>query len=94
MTYNSAACELFCGQSGRHPGINSLYTVPDKLYGLKQKLEKYLCDRTDNLFNIQNRIILFDLTNFYFEGRKAKSIKAKFGRSKEKRSDCWYLRCV
>ena len=30
---------------------------------------------------------LFDLTNYYFEGRKAASRKAKFGRSKEKRSD-------
>lgn len=43
------------------------------------------------MFNINNRIILFDLTNFYFEGRKAYSSKAKFGRSKEKRSDCRLL---
>jgi transposase len=31
------------------------------------------------------------LTNFYFEGRKDGSRKAKFGRSKEKRSDCKLL---
>ena len=31
------------------------------------------------------------MTNFYFEGRKAASRKAKFGRSKEKRSDCRLL---
>lgn len=91
MTDNSAACELCCGNPDWHPGINSLYAVPDKLYDLKEKLEKHLCERTDNLFNLQNRIVLFDLTNFYFEGRKAQSRKAKFGRSKEKRSDCKLL---
>lgn len=35
--------------------------------------------------------MLFDLTNFYFEGRKDGSKKAQFGRSKEKRSDCKLL---
>lgn len=35
--------------------------------------------------------MLFDLTNFYFEGRKEASLKAKFGRSKEKRTDCKLL---
>ena len=35
--------------------------------------------------------MLFDLTNFFFEGRKDHSKKAKFGRSKEKRSDCKLL---
>ena len=31
--------------------------------------------------------MLYDLTNTYFEGTKRKSALAKFGRSKEKRSD-------
>ncbi len=35
--------------------------------------------------------MLFDLTNFYFEGRKEGSRKARHGRSKEKRSDCKLL---
>lgn len=91
MTDNSSACELCSGKPDWHPGINAIYSVPDKLYSLKEKLEKHLCDRTDSLFNLQNRIVLFDLTNFYFEGRKAASKKAKFGRSKEKRSDCKLL---
>lgn len=46
-----------------------------------------MCSRVDTLFNLPNKIILFDLTNFYFEGGKRESKKAKFGRSKEKRSD-------
>ena len=35
--------------------------------------------------------MLFDLTNFYFEGSKRNSQKSKFGRSKKKRSDCKLL---
>ncbi|MGM9869073.1 MAG: hypothetical protein ACI30R_05555 [Sodaliphilus sp.] len=45
----------------------------------------------DTLFHLQNRIILFDLTNLYFEGAKRNSRKAKFGRSKERRNDCKLL---
>ena len=36
---------------------------------------------------MQDKIILYDLTNTYFEGRKVRSKLAKFGRSKEKRND-------
>jgi transposase len=42
---------------------------------------------TNELFDIQDKIILYDLTNTYFEGRKQGSKLAKYGRSKEKRSD-------
>ena len=41
----------------------------------------------NELFDIEDRIMLYDLTNTYFEGRKQGSVLAKFGRSKEKRSD-------
>ena len=47
-----------------------IYRVADDLYSIKDKLEKYLCHKTDDLFKPTNRIMLFDLTNFYFEGRK------------------------
>jgi len=91
MRDNSAACELYSGTPDWIPGINSLYDVPDRLYEIKDELERHLCQRTDDLFNCDNRIILYDLTNFYFEGSKRASVKAKFGRSKEKRSDCKLL---
>lgn len=91
MRQNSAACELSSGRQDWLPGFNSLYTIPDRLFEMKGDLETFLCQKVDTLFNLQNRILLFDLTNFYFEGRKAGSKKAKFGRSKEKRSDCRLL---
>ena len=88
---NSAAAELYTGSQDWTPGINALYKVTDKLYELKEKIERHLCNVTDNLFNIDTKLMLFDLTNFYFEGSKRESKKAQFGRSKEKRSDCKLL---
>ena len=91
MNENSAVCELVSGNQEWHPGCHDIYKVAPNLYGLKDKLETHLCRKTDDLFNLTNRIVLFDLTNFYFEGRKERSVKAQYGRSKEKRNDCKLL---
>ena len=91
MEENSAAMELLTGHFGDMPTQREVYAAAPSLYALKDKLERHLCARTDSLFNITNRVILYDLTNFYFEGSKRTSTKAKFGRSKEKRSDCRLL---
>lgn len=91
MDENSAVCELISGNQEWRSGFQSIYKVAPSLYELKDKLESHLCRKTDDLFNITNRIAIFDLTNFYFEGRKEGSRKAQFGRSKEKRSDCKLL---
>ena len=91
MRENSAVCELLTGSREWQPGFHATYEVAPALYELKDRLEDHLCRRTDSLFNVTNRIALFDLTNFYFEGRKDASKKAQYGRSKEKRSDCKLL---
>lgn len=91
MEDNSAVCELISGNQDWRPGFQSIYNVAPSLYKLKEKLENHLCKKTDDLFNATNRIAIFDLTNFYWEGRKDGSQKAQFGRSKEKRSDCKLL---
>jgi len=71
--------------------LNSLYKVSDLLYEHKTEIEAYLRQRENDLFSLDETIILYDLTNTYFEGRAASNSKAKFGRSKEKRSDCKLL---
>jgi len=68
--------------------LNSLYKVSDLLYEHKAEIENHLRIRENDLFSLDETIILYDLTNTYFEGRAASNSKAKFGRSKEKRSDC------
>ena len=58
-----------------------------RLYREKNGLEHHLSTRTNDLFSLDDRILIFDLTNTYFEGRMNDSRLAKFGRSKEKRND-------
>jgi transposase len=83
---NSGVSELFGIPASRINRFH-LYKASKKLYAWKQEIENFLSVRTNELFDLQDKIILFDLTNTYFEGRKATSRLAKFGRSKEKRSD-------
>lgn len=83
---NSAVCEL-TGYDSDKITKDKLYQSALRLYRAKDSLEKHLSNRTNELFDLADKIILFDLTNTYFEGRKEHSQLAKFGRSKEKRSD-------
>lgn len=83
---NSAVCEI-TGLDLEQITKDRLYSISKKLYSEKDTLEQHLSVRTNELFDIQDKIILYDLTNTYFEGRKQGSKLAKFGRSKEKRSD-------
>lgn len=83
---NSAVCEL-TGYDSDKITKDRLYESALRLYRVKDSLEKHLSNRTNELFDLADKIILFDLTNTYFEGRKQSSQLAKFGRSKEKRSD-------
>ena len=83
---NSAVCEL-TNYPKEKITKDKLYGISKKLYSVKENLEQHLSTRTNELFDIQDKIILYDLTNTYFEGRKEKSNLAKYGRSKEKRSD-------
>jgi len=83
---NSAVCEV-TGFDIEKVSKDRLYDISLKLYKEKDGLEQYLSSTTNELFDIEDRIMLYDLTNTYFEGRKTGSKLAKFGRSKEKRSD-------
>src|ERR1700733_1795231 len=83
---NSAICEL-TGSDLEKLTKDKLYQSALHLYEVKDKLEKQLSRRTNELFDLEDKIILYDLTNTYFEGEKRHSSLAKYGRSKEKRND-------
>lgn len=83
---NSAVCEL-TGYDMEKLTKDKLYQSSLSLYTIKDELEKHLSKRTNDLFDIEDKIILYDLTNTYFEGEKRSSKLSKFGKSKEKRSD-------
>ena len=80
---NSAICEI-TGFNKDKVTKDKLYKISHGLYSVKDELESYLSNRTNELFDLDDKIILYDLTNTYFEGRMKNSKKAKFGRSKEK----------
>jgi hypothetical protein len=65
-----------------------LYSISDILYKHKSSIDKYLYNRITNMFDINDKLVIFDLSNTYFETRKTQSKIAKYGRSKEKRNDC------
>ena len=69
-------------------GKNAVYEMAELLLTHKETLERELRKREQALFPSQSMLFLFDLTNTYFEGQCAGNTLAKFGHSKEKRSDC------
>ena len=83
---NSAVCEL-TGYDIEQLTKDKLYQSALHLYDVRDAIEKHLSARTNELFDLEDKIILYDLTNTYFEGEKRNSQIAKFGRSKEKRKD-------
>jgi len=83
---NSAVCEL-TGYPVEKITKDKLYDISLSLYDVKDELEKHLSKRTNEIFDLDDKIILYDLTNTYFEGAVRSSKIAKFGRSKEKRTD-------
>ena len=64
-----------------------LYKTAIRLHGAKEIIEETLYKLCSGLFSNHDNIIIYDLTNMYFEGRMQGSGKAMFGRSKEKRRD-------
>jgi hypothetical protein len=86
ITENTAVCELTGYPIGKITK-DRLYGISLRLYDLKESLENHLSHCTNELFDIQDKIAIFDLTNTYYEGVMRGSKLARFGRSKEKRSD-------
>jgi len=65
-----------------------IYRVSDMLLKHKAGIEAHLQRREAHLFNLDEKVLLYDLTNTFFEGSGRYNKKAHFGLSKEKRNDC------
>ena len=63
------------------------YRIADKLLTHKEKIELALREKERSLFNLDEVMILYDMTNTYFEGSGIRNPKAKRGHSKKKRFD-------
>lgn len=67
---------------------NRLYRCLDRILPYKEELCTYLKDTWQMMFNLEYDILLYDITSTYFEGLCKGNSKAKFGHSKDRRSDC------
>lgn len=87
LTQDSALDELL-GTDFSSIGLPNLYKISDQLLSHKESIERTLYQNEKELFQFEEIITLYDLTNTYFEGQRSQSPKKQYGRSKEKRSDC------
>ena len=67
---------------------DKLYRCLDKLVEHKEDLFSFLRERWYDMFNARFDILLYDLTNTYFECDPPGAGLRKFGYSRDKRSDC------
>lgn len=67
---------------------NALYRISDSIYDHKEALENHLHNTEQSIFRLEEKLILYDLTNVHLEGRALSNPKAKFGFPKQKRTDC------
>jgi transposase len=90
-TYNwlkkCSGIDELMGSDFNRLSLNMVYQASDNLLKHKDVLEEHLTNKEQNLFSLNNTIILYDLTNTFFEGRAEGIQKAKRGHSKERRND-------
>ncbi len=82
---DSAVCELL--QAKINVYDTALHRTAILLWEQHDKIEQRLSQAAREIFGLQETIILYDLTNTYFEGSKKGSKVAKHAKSKDKRND-------
>ena len=84
---NSALLEMF-KLDRKKVTKDALYQSAIRLWEVRREMEDFLHDRVRSMFNLEEKILLMDISNTYFEGRMEHSKICFHGRSKEKRDDC------
>jgi transposase len=86
--HNLSALDELMGVDFSNLSLDRVYKVSDGLLRHKDALEEHLRRSEGKLFALEEKIILYDLTNTFVEGTGKYNPKARYGKSKEKRSDC------
>lgn len=68
--------------------LSRWYRVGDRLLAHREELERHLSAQAHTLFGLEQTVVLYDLTNTYFEGASQGNNLTARGHSKEKRYDC------
>lgn len=69
-------------------GLSALYRASDLLWTHHEAIEDFLYKQHVALFEFEESITLYDLTNTFFEGTGKYNDHAAYGHSKERRNDC------
>jgi len=85
---NISALDELMGVDFSNLSLDRVYKVSDWLLKHKDALEEHLRRTEGRLFALEEKIILYDLTNTFLEGSGKYNPKARYGRGKDKRSDC------
>jgi transposase len=67
---------------------DALYRNLDKLHPHREAIESALAERERTLFNLDDTLLLYDLTSTYFEGGAERNPQAQRGYSRDQRPDC------
>ena len=86
--FDKSAMDELLATDYRIASKDRLYRCLDRILGHKEELCIYLKSRWEDMFGIEFDVLLYDLTSTYFEGLCDQNPKAKFGYSRDKRSDC------
>ena len=84
---NSALLEMFKLDRNKVTK-DALYKSAHRLWAVHREMEDFLHERVRSMFNLEEKILLMDISNCYMEGRMEASQLCFHGRSKEKRDDC------
>src|SRR5271157_1773869 len=84
---STAMADILGFDSSRLPH-DPLYRNLDRLHPHRAVIESALAEREQSVFNLENTILLYDLTSTYFEGKADFIPKAKRGYSRDHRPDC------
>ena len=87
VRHRSGLSELI-GSWAKGVSLSALYRATDALYEHRQVVEQQLVGEERKLFGLEEKVILYDLTNTYFEGNKYDGVEVSYGKSKDRRSDC------
>jgi len=86
--FDKTAMDELLNTDYRIAAKDRLYRCLDRILEHKQDLCKHLKSQWEDMFGIEFDVLLYDLTSTYFEGLCEQNPKAKFGYSRDKRSDC------
>ena len=89
--YRTTAMDALLGTDFAVAEKNRLYRCLDRVLEHKQELFQWLHQKWADLFQAEFEVLLYDLTSTYFEGAMEENPKAKYGHSRDKRTDCLQL---